>query len=58
MPKSKSPAIIPDEIIIRKIYLAYFEPATLTNYLQPVFVFEGDDNFVAYVSAVTDKYVK
>jgi hypothetical protein len=45
-------------VVIRKIYLAYFEPATLTNYLQPVFVFEGDDNFVAYVSAVTDKYVK
>jgi hypothetical protein len=45
-------------VVIRKMYLAYFEPATLTNYLQPVFVFEGDDNFVAYVSAVTDKYVK
>ncbi|MBP9817315.1 hypothetical protein KBC75_00975 [Candidatus Shapirobacteria bacterium] len=43
---------------IRKIYLAFFEPMNLTNYMQPVFVFEGDNNFVAYVSAVTDKYVK
>jgi hypothetical protein len=43
-------------VIIRKIYLAYYEPTTLTNYLQPIFVFEGDNNFVAYVSAVTSKY--
>jgi hypothetical protein len=45
-------------VIIRKIYLAYFEPATLTNYLQPIFVFEGDNNFVAYVPAVDEKYIK
>lgn len=45
-------------VIIRKIYLAYFEPVTLTNFMQPVFVFEGDGNFVAYVPAVIDKYVK
>jgi hypothetical protein len=45
-------------VIIRKMYLAYFEPTTLTNYLQPIFVFEGDNNFVAYVSAVDDKYLK
>lgn len=44
--------------IIRKMYLAYFEPVDLTNYMQPVFVFEGDNNFVAYVSAVTDKYLR
>ena len=43
---------------IRKLYLAYFEPVNLTNYMQPVYVFEGDNNFVAYVSAITDKYVK
>lgn len=43
---------------IRRIYLAYFEPVTLTNYLQPVYVFEGDKNFVAYVPAVSDEWVK
>lgn len=47
-----------NDIIIRKIYLAYFEPVTLTNYMQPIFVFEGDNNFTAYVPAVVDKYVK
>lgn len=40
---------------IRNMYLAYFEPVSLTNYLQPIFVFEGDNNFVAYVSAVSSK---
>lgn len=46
------------DVIIRQIYLAYFELVTLTNYMQPIFVFEGDDNFVAYVPAVVDEYVQ
>lgn len=45
-------------VVIRKMYLAYFEPVVLTNYLQPVYVFEGDNNFIGYVPAVVDKYVK
>ena len=45
-------------VTIRKMYLAYFEPVTLTNYLEPIYVFEGDGKFVAYVPAITDKYVK
>jgi len=43
------------QVTIRNIYLAYFEPVTLTNYLQPIFVFEGDNNFVAYVPAISTK---
>ncbi len=46
------------KVAIRKMYLAYFEPVTLTNYMQPIFVFEGDNNFVAYIPAVVDKWVK
>lgn len=46
------------EVTIRKMYLAYYEPTTLTNYLQPIFVFEGDNNFVAYIPAITDNYTK
>jgi hypothetical protein len=45
-------------VVIRKVSLAYFEPITLTNYLQPIFVFEGDGKFVAYVTAVDEKYIK
>lgn len=46
------------DVVIRKIYLAYFEPSGPTNYMQPVFVFEGDNNFTAYVPAVVDQYTK
>lgn len=47
-----------NDVAIKNIYLAYFEPVSLTNYLQPIYVFEGDRDFVAYVQAITDKYVK
>jgi len=47
-----------DKVILRNIYLAYFEPISLTNFMQPVYVFEGDNNFIAYVSAVSDKFTK
>ncbi len=43
--------------VIRKIYIAYFEPATLTNYMQPIYVFEGDGNFVGYVPAVNSSEI-
>lgn len=51
-----------NDITIRKVYLAYFEPAVLTNFMEPIYVFEGDSKsgskFIAYVSAVVDKYTK
>ncbi len=47
----------PDNVItIRKVYLAYFDPAQYTQFYQPVVVFEGDNGFVAYVPAVTDEF--
>lgn len=45
-------------VTVMKIYLAYFEPMTLTNYMQPIFVVEGDNNFVAYIPAVSSNYIK
>ena len=45
-------------VVIRDIYLAYFEPTNLTNYLQPIFVAEGDNNFAAYIPAVESSYIK
>jgi hypothetical protein len=44
----------PANIIIRRMYLAYFEPASLTNFMQPIFVFEGDGGFVAYIEAIEE----
>lgn len=45
-------------VLIKKVSLAYYEPFTLAQYLQPIYVFEGNDNFVAYVPAVTDEWLK
>ncbi len=45
-----------DNIKIRKIYLAYYDAGLYTEFFQPVFVFEGDKDFVGYVPAVTSDY--
>ena len=42
-----------DSIKIRKIYLAYYDPGVYMEFFQPVYVFEGDQNLVGYVPAVT-----
>jgi hypothetical protein len=44
-------------ITIRKVYQAYYDSTELQNFLQPIFVFEGDKDFVAYVSAVDPKWI-
>lgn len=44
-------------ITINKVYLAYYSPGRSQDFLLPVVVFEGDNNFVAYVSAVTDEWI-
>ena len=41
---------------IRRIYLAYFDPESPTDFFQPIFVFEGDNGFTAHVPAVTADY--
>lgn len=47
-----SSPITKDTAVIRNVYLAYYEPTTPQNYLQPIYVFEGDDGFQALVSAL------
>lgn len=46
-----------NQITIRNISLAYFESEEPQNYLQPIFVFKGDKNFTAYVSAVDPEWI-
>ena len=41
---------------IRRIYLAYFDPGVSTDFFQPIYVFEGDNGFTAYIPAVTADY--
>ena len=45
-----------DNVTIRKVYLAYYDAGQYQEYYQPVVVFEGDNNFYAYVPAVTDEF--
>lgn len=46
----------PDKIIIRNIYLAYYETEAPQQFLQPVFVFEGDNDFVSLVPAISSEW--
>lgn len=43
-------------ITIRNIYVAYYDPGQYAEFYQPVVVFEGDNNFAAFVPAVTDEF--
>jgi hypothetical protein len=45
-----------NEVVIRKVYSAYYDPGQYTPYYQPVIVFEGDGGFYAYVPAILDEY--
>ncbi|HZE86686.1 MAG TPA: hypothetical protein VE090_00625 [Methylomirabilota bacterium] len=45
-------------ILINKVYLAYYLSDQPQQYLMPIFVFEGDNGFFAYVSAVRKDWVK
>ncbi|MFS8159376.1 MAG: hypothetical protein ACMG6E_04025, partial [Candidatus Roizmanbacteria bacterium] len=58
--KSKKGVIIANQnpsstIKVTKMLFAYLDPDMYQPYLQPVYVFLGDNNFVAYVSAVPDE---
>lgn len=48
----------PDSIVIRNMYLAYYDSEESQDYLQPIFVFEGDNGFIAYLPAVTSDWIQ
>jgi len=45
-----------DKVIIKKMFFAYLDPDTYQEYMQPLYVFLGDNNYVAYVNALPDNY--
>jgi hypothetical protein len=45
-----------DTVTIRRVYLAYYDSDTYTEFFQPIVVFEGDNGFIAYLPAVTGDY--
>jgi hypothetical protein len=44
-------------VSINNAYLAYYMSSQTQNFLMPVIVFEGSDNFTAYVPAITDEWI-
>lgn len=44
------------KVIVRRVYLAYYDSGQAQGFLQPVYVFEGDNEFVGYVPAITSQY--
>lgn len=45
-------------ITVRSVHLGYYDSITPQTYLQPIFVFEGDDGFLGYVSAVAAPWIE
>lgn len=46
------------EVKIRRIFLGYFDAETAGGYAMPIYIFLGDQGFTAYVSAVSDLWIK
>ncbi|MFC1627146.1 hypothetical protein ACFL18_01145 [Patescibacteria group bacterium] len=45
-------------IAIRRIYLGYYDSETPTGFLMPIIIFEGDNDFYGYVSAITNEWLE
>lgn len=43
---------------IRNIYLAFYDSLKIQTYLEPIYVFEGDNHFQAFVSAIDDLWLE
>ena len=44
-------------ISIKTMSLGYFDPDVYQDYFQPIYVFTGDNDFVSYVPAVSEKWL-
>lgn len=45
------------EFTIKKVFLGYYIGEAQQNFLMPVVVFEGNDGFTAYISAIRDEWI-
>ena len=45
-------------VTLKKMFLGYYDPDTYQNYLQPVYVFLGENDFVAYVPAIEKDWLE
>jgi hypothetical protein len=46
------------QAVVRQVELGYFDAFREQSYLQPIYVFTGDDDFMAYVPAIADDFIK
>lgn len=44
--------------VIRSVTLGYYDSFEEQEYLQPIYVFEGDNNFIGYVPAIDPEYLQ
>jgi len=44
--------------VIRNVYLVYYDSLSLQTYLEPVYLFQGDKDFTAYVPAIIDEWLE
>jgi len=42
------------EVVVRRVNLGYFDSFEPQQYMQPVYIFTGDNNFIGYIQAVKD----
>ncbi len=45
------------QVNIKRMFVAYFDPDVAQDYLQPIYVFMGENNFVGYTPALTNEYL-
>jgi len=46
------------DVVVREVYLAYYDSELPQQYLQPVYVFEGENNYLGFVPAISDQWVE
>jgi hypothetical protein len=47
-----------ETITVRSVHLGYYDSLSPQTYLQPIFVFEGDDGFLGFVPAVASPWTE
>lgn len=47
-----------DQAVVRKIQFGYYDGFEEQQFLQPIYVFSGDDNFMAYVPAIKNEHLE
>ncbi len=53
---AQKPQASTTQIVIRRVYLGYYDSGLPQGFLQPIYVYEGDGGFTGYIPAVTDQY--